>query len=87
MWSGKGQVARMERVGSRRDALAAALVVPLAPRYRVARAELVTARVGSLKLIHSITPWFYDRFLPETIALESPSDCTMRFCQSGGPPG
>jgi ABC-type nitrate/sulfonate/bicarbonate transport system substrate-binding protein len=80
MWSGKGQVARMERVVSRRDALAAALVAPLALRYGVARAEPVTVRVGSLKLIHSITPWFYERFLPagyklEIIAFESPTDC------------
>ncbi|HEX4368470.1 MAG TPA: ABC transporter substrate-binding protein, partial [Rhodopila sp.] len=64
---------------SRRRALTGALAAPLVLRYGVARAEPVTIRVGALKLIHSITPWFYERFLPagyklEIIPFESPTD-------------
>jgi ABC-type nitrate/sulfonate/bicarbonate transport system substrate-binding protein len=81
MWSQKGQGARMMIQGtSRRQALIGALAAPLVLRYGAARAEPVTIRMGSLKLIHSITPWFYERFLPEgykveVIPFESPTDC------------
>ena len=72
----------MKRPGlvSRRAALAGALTAPWVLRYRAAGAETVTIRMGSLKLIHSITPWFYQRFLPagyklDIIPFESPTDC------------
>jgi ABC-type nitrate/sulfonate/bicarbonate transport system substrate-binding protein len=65
---------------SRRHALAGALAMPLVLRFGASRAETTTIRMGSLKLIHSITPWFYERFLPEgykleVIPFESPTDC------------
>jgi NitT/TauT family transport system substrate-binding protein len=66
---------------SRRHALAGVLGAPWVLRYRAAEgAETVTIRMGSLKLIHSITPWFYQRFLPagyklDIIPFESPTDC------------
>jgi ABC-type nitrate/sulfonate/bicarbonate transport system substrate-binding protein len=49
-----------------------------APFIRPARAD-TTIRVGALKLIHSITPWFYPKFAPagvtiEIIPFESPTD-------------
>ena len=82
MWSGKGQIARMDRPGvvSRRQAFAAVLAAPAVLRYATANADPVTIRVGSLKLIHSITPWFYERFLPagytvDIVPFESPTDC------------
>jgi NitT/TauT family transport system substrate-binding protein len=62
------------------SALAAPLTAPLAaPFIRPARAETVTVRMGALKLIHSITPWFYERFVPEglhveVIPFESPAE-------------
>ena len=67
------------RLVSRRHALAGALAAPAVLRYGAARADTVTVRVGALKLIHSITPWFYERFLPagyklEIIPFESPTD-------------
>ena len=48
-------------------------------RSRPADADTVTIRIGALKLIHSITPWFYERFVPagyriEIIPFESPTD-------------
>jgi NitT/TauT family transport system substrate-binding protein len=47
---------------------------------RQARAEDVVVKMGVLKLIHSITPYFYEKFAPagikfEVIAFESPNDC------------
>lgn len=62
----------------RRDLVAVALASPFALRAGSSRAA-VTIRVGVLKLIHSITPWFYERFVPagykvETIPFESPTD-------------
>ena len=65
---------------ARRTVLASALAAPAVLRIRSARAETVKIRVGALKLIHSITPWFYERFLPagyavEIIPFESPTDC------------
>ena len=55
---------------SRRHALTGVLAAPLVLRYRAAKADPVTIRMGSLKLIHSITPWFYERFLPAGYKLE-----------------
>lgn len=65
---------------TRRQALAGAIAAPALLRLRPARAEPARIKVGSLKLIHSITPWFYERFLPEgttveIIPFESPTDC------------
>lgn len=65
----------------RRTFLAAAaaltLIAPLA--CGVARAEEKVIKVGALKLIHSITPYFYQQFAPpgykiEVIPFESPTD-------------
>ena len=61
---------------SRRSTLVAALATPFISR--AARAETVI-RMGTLKLIHALTPYFYERFVPdgiriEVIAFESPSD-------------
>ena len=65
----------------RRAVLAAGLLAPVAtPVFRTARAaEPVVVRMGALKLIHSITPWFYGRFAPagmtiDVIPFESPTD-------------
>jgi ABC-type nitrate/sulfonate/bicarbonate transport system substrate-binding protein len=81
MWSGKRQVVRMQRQGlvSRRHVMAGVLAAPVVLRYGVAKAAPVTIRMGALKLIHSITPWFYERFLPagyaiEVIPFENPAD-------------
>jgi ABC-type nitrate/sulfonate/bicarbonate transport system substrate-binding protein len=64
---------------SRRSFLAAALAAPYVMRARPAAADTVTIRIGALKLIHSITPWFYERFVPagyriEIIPFEIPTD-------------
>ena len=61
---------------NRRSALIGALATPAI--LRQARAATVI-RMGTLKLIHAITPYFYDRFLPagtavEIIPFESPTD-------------
>ena len=61
---------------TRRAAIAGALATPVV--LRTARAATVI-RMGTLKLIHAITPYFYDRFLPagttvEIIPFESPTD-------------
>ena len=61
---------------TRRTALAAGLAAQFLSR--TARADLVV-RMGSLKLIPAITPYFYERFVPEgmrveVIAFESPTD-------------
>ena len=60
----------------RRAIIVAGLSAPFIAR--AARAETVV-RMGTLKLIHAITPYFYERFVPdgvrvEVIAFESPSD-------------
>jgi ABC-type nitrate/sulfonate/bicarbonate transport system substrate-binding protein len=65
---------------TRRALLSTALAAPAVLRFAPARAEPVTIKMGSLKLIHSITPYFYERFLPtgyklEIIPFESPTDC------------
>ena len=61
---------------TRRAVLATGLSAPFVSR--VARANTVV-RMGTLKLIHAITPYFYERFVPEgvtieVIAFESPAD-------------
>lgn len=61
---------------TRRATLAIGLSAPFITRK--ARAETVV-RMGTLKLIHAITPYFYERFVPdgvrvEVIAFESPAD-------------
>jgi len=61
---------------ARRATLTGALAMPFVSR--AARAETVV-RMGTLKLIHALTPYFYERFVPdgiriEVIAFESPSD-------------
>ena len=65
---------------TRRQTLTGAIAAPAILRLRPAQAEPAKIKVGSLKLIHSITPWFYERFLPEGITVEiipfeSPTDC------------
>lgn len=63
----------------RRTLLASGAAFLAAPH--VARAQApVTIKMGSLKLIHSIAPHFYERFVPagykiEIIPFESPTDC------------
>ena len=61
---------------TRRAALLGALATPAILRH--ARAE-TTIRMGALKLIHSITPYFYQQFAPtgtmvQVIPFESPTD-------------
>jgi NitT/TauT family transport system substrate-binding protein len=63
----------------RRSLLAATVASPFVLRAGSSRAETTTIRIGALKLIHSITPWFYERFVPagykvEIIPFESPTD-------------
>lgn len=66
---------------SRRSILTASLVAPLlGTTLGRAQAEPTTVKVGSLKLIHSITPYFYQRFAPagltiEVVPFENPADC------------
>jgi NitT/TauT family transport system substrate-binding protein len=66
---------------SRRTMLASSLGATLATPFigRSARADTIV-RVGTLKLIHAITPYFYERFTPagtrfEVIPFENPADC------------
>jgi NitT/TauT family transport system substrate-binding protein len=61
---------------TRRAALVGALATPAVLRH--ARAETVV-KMGALKLIHSITPWFYQQFAPagtviQVIPFDSPPD-------------
>ena len=61
---------------TRRIVLAAGLAAPFIAKG--ARAETVV-RMGTLKLIHAITPYFYEKFVPdgmrvEVVAFESPTD-------------
>ncbi len=61
---------------TRRAVLAGALATPAL--LRRARAATVI-RMGTMKLIHAVTPYFYERFLPdgttvEIIPFESPTD-------------
>jgi NitT/TauT family transport system substrate-binding protein len=60
----------------RRTLLAGALAAPAI--IRAARAETVV-RMGALKLIHSVTPYFYEKFVPagyrvEVVSFENPTD-------------
>jgi ABC-type nitrate/sulfonate/bicarbonate transport system substrate-binding protein len=56
---------------SRRALLGSGLALPAIARGRTARAQApVTIRMGVLKLVHSITPYFYDRFAPAGVRLE-----------------
>ena len=64
--------------------LGAGLVAPVAGVFagRAARADTAPTviRMGSLKLIHSIAPHFYERFTPagvkvEVVPFESPTEC------------
>src|SRR5258708_15592974 len=57
----------------------AGAALALAVFASVAGAEDKVIKVGALKLIHSITPYFYDKFAPagykiEVIPFESPTD-------------
>ncbi|MBW6399493.1 NrtA/SsuA/CpmA family ABC transporter substrate-binding protein [Roseomonas sp. HJA6] len=64
----------------RRHLIAAAALSPLAaPSLSHAQAAR-TVKMGSLRLIHSMTPHFYQRFAPagltiEVITFDSPTDC------------
>ena len=62
----------------RRSLLVAGLAAPFISR-RASAADTVV-KMGVLKLIHSITPYFYERFAPagmkiEVIPFENPADC------------
>ncbi|HEY1797536.1 MAG TPA: ABC transporter substrate-binding protein [Stellaceae bacterium] len=66
---------------SRRALIRGSLALPLVARYAApARAgDPVTIRMGVLKLVHSITPYFYEKFLPagykiEIIPFSTPTD-------------
>jgi ABC-type nitrate/sulfonate/bicarbonate transport system substrate-binding protein len=66
----------------RRREFVAGLGVGLFAAPAIVRAadEPIVIRVGALKLIHSIAPYFYDRFVPagykvEVIPFETPADC------------
>lgn len=62
----------------RRLFLASSLAAPFISR--AARADEIVIKMGVLKLIHSITPYFYEKFVPagyrvEVLPFESPNDC------------
>jgi NitT/TauT family transport system substrate-binding protein len=63
----------------RRSLIAGAAIAPLAAPF-VARAQAArTVKMGSLRLIHSMTPHFYQRFAPDSLKIEiitfdSPTD-------------
>ena len=66
-------------IGRRHFLAGAAASVVAAPMLARAQ-QTTTVRMGSLKLIHSIAPSFYDRFTPagvkvEVIPFESPTEC------------
>jgi ABC-type nitrate/sulfonate/bicarbonate transport system substrate-binding protein len=68
--------AEMTMRPTRRAVLAAGLAMPF---IRPALAADLVVRMGALKLIHSITPWFYQQFAPagvrfEIVPFESPTD-------------
>src|SRR3984957_19290540 len=61
----------------RRLFLASALAAPFLPRH--AHADTIVVKMGVLKLIHSITPYFYEKFTPdgyrfEILSFESPTE-------------
>ena len=50
---------------SRRTLIGTGLALPLVGSLGTrARAEPVAIKMGVLKLVHSITPFFYEKFLP-----------------------
>jgi ABC-type nitrate/sulfonate/bicarbonate transport system substrate-binding protein len=57
---------------SRRALLKTGLALPFAARLAAPAiaAETVTIKMGVLKLVHSITPYFYEKFLPAGYAIE-----------------
>ena len=62
----------------RRTLIAGGLAAPFVLRARPSRAA-TTIKFGTLKLIHAITPYFYQKFMPEGVSVEiipfeSPSD-------------
>lgn len=62
----------------RRKLLGTLLATPFVARG--ARADEVVVKMGVLKLIHSITPYFYEKFTPagmriEILPFESPTEC------------
>lgn len=66
---------------SRRSLLGAGAALPLAAPFitRARAAAPVTIKMGVLKLVHSITPYFYEKFLPggyriEIIPFSTPTD-------------
>jgi ABC-type nitrate/sulfonate/bicarbonate transport system substrate-binding protein len=66
---------------SRRTLIGAGLALPLTASLRtpVRAAEPVTVRMGVLKLVHSITPYFYEKFLPagykiDIVPFSTPTD-------------
>jgi ABC-type nitrate/sulfonate/bicarbonate transport system substrate-binding protein len=66
---------------SRRVLIGSSLALPIAARLGVQALadEPVTIRMGVLKLVHSITPYFYEKFLPagykiEIIPFSTPTD-------------
>jgi len=54
---------------ARRSLIAGGLAAPFVLRARSSRAA-ATIRMGTLKLIHAITPYFYQKFMPEGYAVE-----------------
>ena len=55
------------------------MAIPLLPVSMTAHAQEKVIKVGALKLIHSITPHFYQQFAPpgykiEVIPFETPTD-------------
>ncbi|MBR0679907.1 ABC transporter substrate-binding protein [Roseomonas eburnea] len=63
----------------RRDLLVAAALVPLTAPHAAKAQAARTVKMGSLRLIHSMTPHFYQRFAPagltiEVITFDSPTD-------------
>ena len=63
----------------RRSLLAAAALTPLAAPHPARAQAARTVKMGSLRLIHSMTPHFYQRFAPagltiEIITFDSPTD-------------
>ena len=63
----------------RRDLLIGAGAAAIASPTIVRAEEPTVIKMGALKLIHSIAPWFYERFTPagfkvEVIPFESPTE-------------
>src|SRR5882672_10584980 len=75
-WPLRFEVLRQGGLMNRIAAIAAVVLAALVPS---AHAEDKVIKVGALKLIHSITPYFYEKFTPagyriEVIPFESPTD-------------